>query len=162
MSDRKAELEGKRGRLKGLIRAREKKELPLVQLPRQQKSKETDIERKKTEADELLKGIIPDDVIDGTAVSHSPLLQRSMKTEVASPGKDVTSRPYMSTEPVLYNKETQTQNAEPEEPLDEFEAFCCTKGQGDRNTARSLKMEGRTAEKKFQLLSSVMNKRNRF
>ena len=30
-------------------------------------SKETDIERKKREADELLKGIIPDDVIDGTA-----------------------------------------------------------------------------------------------
>lgn len=30
-------------------------------------SKETDIERKKREADELLKGIMPDDVIDGTA-----------------------------------------------------------------------------------------------
>ena len=30
-------------------------------------SKETDIQRKKREADELLKGIIPDDVIDGTA-----------------------------------------------------------------------------------------------
>lgn len=33
-------------------------------------SKETDIERKKREADELLKGIIPDDVIDGTAGLH--------------------------------------------------------------------------------------------
>lgn len=30
-------------------------------------SKETDIERKKREADELLKGIMPDDVIDGSA-----------------------------------------------------------------------------------------------
>ena len=28
---------------------------------------ETDIERKKREADELLKGLIPDDVIDGSA-----------------------------------------------------------------------------------------------
>lgn len=28
---------------------------------------ESDIERKKREADELLKGIIPDDVIDGSA-----------------------------------------------------------------------------------------------
>ena len=30
-------------------------------------SKESDIERKKREADELLKGIMPDDVIDGSA-----------------------------------------------------------------------------------------------
>ena len=29
--------------------------------------KESEIERKKREADELIKGIIPDDVIDGTA-----------------------------------------------------------------------------------------------
>ena len=45
-------------------------------------SKETDIERKKREADELLKGIIPDDVIDGTAglfavcfYSETPLMR---------------------------------------------------------------------------------------
>lgn len=154
MSDRKAELERKRKRLEEIKRAREEKkkheqeQSKTAAAPKGGASatsastepKETDIERKKREADELLKGIIPDDVIDGTAVS--PLVPRSTKSEGASPSKDVTSRPLAQQEkkrpvklgvsqltqtnippkePVLYSKETQTQNAEPEEPTDEFE-----------------------------------------
>ncbi|XP_073236075.1 cytoplasmic dynein 1 intermediate chain 2-like isoform X1 [Porites lutea] len=149
MSDRKAELERKRKRLEEIKKAREEKKkqdqeqgktaaAQKAATTSAAESKETDIERKKREADELLKGIIPDDVIDGTAVS--PLLQKPGKTESASPGKDI-ARPFVQEkrktpklgvsqltqtnippkEPVLYNKETQTQNAEPEEP-DEFEA----------------------------------------
>lgn len=148
MSDRKAELERKRKRLEEIKKAREEKKkqdqeqgktaaAQKAATTSAAESKETDIERKKREADELLKGIIPDDVIDGTAVS--PLLQKPGKTESASPGKDI-ARPFVQEkrkapklgvsqltqtnippkEPVLYNKETQTQNAEPEEP-DEFE-----------------------------------------
>lgn len=151
MSDRKAELERKRKRLEEIKKAREEKKKDQEQsksaaaqkaaATAATESKETDIERKKREADELLKGIIPDDVIDGTAVS--PLSQRPVKTEAASPGKDVVARPFVQAEkkktlklgvsqltqtnippkePVLYSKETQTQSAEPDEPPDEFEA----------------------------------------
>lgn len=148
MSDRKAELERKRKRLEEIKRAREdkkKQEQEQSKTAAAQKAaaadtKESDIERKKREADELLKGIIPDDVIDGTSVS--PMLQKQ-KLEGASPGKDIAARPLVQLEkkktvklgvsqltqtnippkePVLYNKETQTQSAEPQEPPDEFEA----------------------------------------
>lgn len=142
MSDRKAELERKRKRLEEIRRARgEKKKQEQQQVKAAVEPAgtavvvETDIERKKREADELLKGLIPDDVIDGSAVGTSQMSSKpptpghDILVAVASPVKKKTVKLVVSTcaqtnippkEPVLYNKETQTIIIEPP-PEDEFE-----------------------------------------
>lgn len=142
MSDRKAELAKKRKRLEEIKQARkDKQDQEKVKTPTVQKSPAAGPGSKESEIDELLKGIIPDDVIDGRAGGAS-LLQK--QPESASPGKDITLKSPAQIEkkkplklgisqltqtnippkePVLYNKETQTKNLEPEEPPDEFEAI---------------------------------------
>ncbi|XP_032222152.2 cytoplasmic dynein 1 intermediate chain 2 [Nematostella vectensis] len=145
MSDRKAELERKRKKLEEIRRAREEKKRQeqdsaktAAKAAAASSAKvESDIDRKKREADELLKGILPDDVIDGTGVSVPHPLP--IKTASVQDQAQVQSAPaavipkkapklVMSQTaqtnippklPVLYSKETQTPVVDKDEKEEE-------------------------------------------
>ncbi|KXJ11141.1 Cytoplasmic dynein 1 intermediate chain 2 [Exaiptasia diaphana] len=119
MSDRKAELERKRKRLEEIRRARNEKKKNEQESARQtatSASTESATERKQRETDELLKGILPDDVIDGSAVTVALQKPATTKAE-GSPVKAPMTQIIQKKAPVLVVSQTAQTNIPPKEPV---------------------------------------------
>lgn len=124
MSDRKAELERKRKRLEEIRRARNEKKKTEQETAKQAASTtsslETETQRKQRETDELLKGILPDDVIDGSAGTAAiAAVQKSASTKQPSSPvkKPLSTETIQKKVPVLVVSQTAQTNIPPKEPV---------------------------------------------